>query len=369
MFANDHYAYREDPQSVDLSVSMTVDNEFDAMLSQLQRLLNVNEVAAYICKGRPSARSISRIGPVPGIGYRPPCVETIAAIDRESCAEDSRGIRVLRQPVPGHSPVVAIAVAMMPGISVVIVAGQQCGSASDFTLHDERTARRASEWIACYLRLWWQLRRIEERNDALREALDLLGIGVFITAGDGTLLDVNRVAQTMLSDRDGMVAVEGRLGAVSLGDAVRLQAAIAHARSEHGGRNKTGDQNAPLIHVGRKGRRPLLVAVMRGAACLGGTNSVVVHAVDPECDLDSAMAPVCDMFGLTGAEARLTKLLVAGLSLADAATTLRIQSPTARTYLKQAFAKTGTNRQSSLVQVLLTSVVRAGPGVALTALR
>ena len=184
----------------------------------------------------------------------------------------------------------------------------------------------------------------------------------------GALFEVNRAAQTMLDDRDGLVAIDGRLGAATLGDAARLQTAVSFAHVD-ACTNGRFNQNAPLMSIGRKGRRPLSVAVMRGAASLSGPNGVVVHAVDPECDLESSMSPTCAKFGMTRAETRLTQLLVTGVSLAEAAAMLRIQAPTARSYLKQAFAKTGTNRQSSLVQLLLSSVVHAGPGVALTALR
>ena len=369
MFTDDHHEWHNDKQSAAMPASITADNELQHMLFRLQNMLDASDIAAYLCNGRVSARSLSRIGPAAAGGHLQPCVETVAALDRNGCSTDDNGIRVLRQPVPGNTPAVAIAVEVMPGTSVIILAVRQRGTALDFTTQDEQAARRASEWVAGYLRLWWQLRRNQERSDALREALELLGIGVLIIGGGGDLLAVNRAAQTMLDDNDGLVANEGRLCAVSLVDAVRLQAAIAHARGNYCARDRDGNQNAPLMRIGRKGRRPLLVAVMRGAACLSGTHSVVVHAVDPESDLDDALAPVCEMFGLTGAEARLTRLLVSGMSLADAAARLRIQSPTARSYLKQAFVKTGTHRQSSLVQMLLTSVVRAGPGVALTALR
>ena len=369
MFTDDHYARQSERWSAAPTDPITADTELDLVLSRVQRMLKASDIAAYVCKGRMAARSLSQIGSTVANGDLQPCIATVAALDKNGCSADSNGTRVLRQPVPGDTPVVAIAFEIVPGTSVIIVAVRQRRAALDFTLQEERAARRASEWISGCFRLWWQLRREEERNDALRAALDLLGIGVLIIGGNNALIDVNRAAQSMLDESNGLIAQDGQLGATALRDAVRLQSAISHARGNSTAADSNGTHKAPIISIGRDGRRPLLVAVMRGATCMAGSNSVVVHAVDPEGDLDDAMAPVCEMFGMTGAEARLTKLLVAGMSLDDAAAALRIQSPTARSYLKQAFAKTGTHRQASLVRVLLTSVIRTGPGVALTALR
>jgi DNA-binding CsgD family transcriptional regulator len=61
------------------------------------------------------------------------------------------------------------------------------------------------------------------------------------------------------------------------------------------------------------------------------------------------------LYGLTPSEERLASLLGAGSSLADAAETLSIRLSTARGVLKSVFAKTGTRRQASLVNLILTA--------------
>jgi DNA-binding CsgD family transcriptional regulator len=61
------------------------------------------------------------------------------------------------------------------------------------------------------------------------------------------------------------------------------------------------------------------------------------------------------LYGLTPAEERLASLLGAGCSLADAAEKLSIRVSTARGVLKSVFAKTGTRRQASLVNLILTA--------------
>jgi pimeloyl-ACP methyl ester carboxylesterase/DNA-binding CsgD family transcriptional regulator len=56
--------------------------------------------------------------------------------------------------------------------------------------------------------------------------------------------------------------------------------------------------------------------------------------------------------GLTAAEARLAAKLVQGLQVADAAESLGISAHTARTQLKNIFAKTGARRQGELLRLL-----------------
>lgn len=62
------------------------------------------------------------------------------------------------------------------------------------------------------------------------------------------------------------------------------------------------------------------------------------------------------LYGLTKAEAELVGLLTQGDSLDEAAKRRGVTVNTARSQLKQAFAKTGTRRQGELIQFILTGV-------------
>jgi DNA-binding CsgD family transcriptional regulator len=56
-------------------------------------------------------------------------------------------------------------------------------------------------------------------------------------------------------------------------------------------------------------------------------------------------------FGLTPAETKVLASLFAGHSLAEAATTLGITRPTAKTHLEHIFLKTGITRQTELMRI------------------
>jgi DNA-binding CsgD family transcriptional regulator len=58
-------------------------------------------------------------------------------------------------------------------------------------------------------------------------------------------------------------------------------------------------------------------------------------------------------FGLTAAEMRVVLALVAGNDVATISDKLDISSETVRTHVKSTFAKTGTNRQSEIVSLML----------------
>jgi DNA-binding CsgD family transcriptional regulator len=61
-------------------------------------------------------------------------------------------------------------------------------------------------------------------------------------------------------------------------------------------------------------------------------------------------------FGLTAAESRLAVKLAEGRTIAEVAKVAGITMATARTHLRNIFAKTATSRQSELALLLLTSL-------------
>jgi DNA-binding CsgD family transcriptional regulator len=68
-----------------------------------------------------------------------------------------------------------------------------------------------------------------------------------------------------------------------------------------------------------------------------------------------------EVYGLTPGETRLTLLLLSDCSLEEAARLLHISRSTARSVLKRVFEKTGANRQSALVRLLLTGFGQVRP--------
>jgi DNA-binding CsgD family transcriptional regulator len=75
--------------------------------------------------------------------------------------------------------------------------------------------------------------------------------------------------------------------------------------------------------------------------------------------IDRHTAVLRDKFGLTPGESRLALRLVSGETLQTAASALDISYESARSVLKNIFAKTGTHRQAQLVVIILSATVFA----------
>ena len=81
----------------------------------------------------------------------------------------------------------------------------------------------------------------------------------------------------------------------------------------------------------------------------------VIFVADTEKRALPSEDSISRLFGLSRAEARLVRKLAEGLRLEEAAEKCGITPSTARTYLKQCFQKTGTDRQAELVRLILTT--------------
>lgn len=237
-----------------------------------------------------------------------------------------------------------------PGVRVLAVV---CRTEASINLLQEMVARRVQPVLARYVRLWWWHRTERRRADLLERALEFTDLGVVLLDGTGRIIHANAWAKALLERGEGLRTAQGRIEATFAEDGTRLHAALRGAFA--------GMSQMPLLSLRRTGKRALLVCVIgeprraldpRDAAAL-------LYVVDPDHDLRSLLSPACQLYRLTGAEARLVAHLVSGADLSAAAQQMNVGVSTARSYLKQVFAKTGTNRQADLVRVMIGSAARA----------
>jgi len=224
---------------------------------------------------------------------------------------------------------------------------------------DSHSLRRTCEWIDDWLRLWWRHERDVARADGLRAAFGQSELGVVVLDRRANIIDANPAAIRCLDEGSGLRRLGRTLTTSSLEESVQLQTAIYETIL-------TCDQDRPnaaptIINCRRDGRRSLAVAVTRAFRSASPRDerdpAAILFVTDPESDGVGMVEPACAMYGLTPTETRLSMHLVRGFSLNEAAAQMRIQSETARAYLKQIFQKTGVNRQANLMRLLLTSIV------------
>lgn len=223
------------------------------------------------------------------------------------------------------------------------------------------TAIRSLPMVQAFFRLWSTSARSLIANRGLTAALNSSDVATLLVDAAGRCVFANVAAERILASDNGLRRAGALLGGSRLADTMRLQAAIEHV-AHAGGAAATA---VPVVALHRKGdHRPLLVAVVATERPATDDDAVaaVVHVFDPDQNMELLLGPVCKLYGLSAGEARLAALLAGGMVLADAAKAMRVQEQTARSYLKQVFLKTDTNRQAELVWLMLKSAVRTAPG-------
>jgi DNA-binding CsgD family transcriptional regulator/PAS domain-containing protein len=231
------------------------------------------------------------------------------------------------------------------------------------TLHASRPIEDSQ--IALYRLITPHLQRAVELNIQLAnadlsraasaEVLDRLDQGILFVDDRARLIFANRAAEAILSAGDGLGQSDGFVQGRSLSDTAALHAAVADCV-----RSATRPQSGSYVSLSRAdGRAALSVRVSPTPgvfpAWLGARPAAILCVSDPERTVAPPMEELRNRFGLTRAQAALAIEILAGDGIQAAADRLSIGRATARTHLAQIFEKTGTQRQSELVRVLLSS--------------
>lgn len=203
----------------------------------------------------------------------------------------------------------------------------------------------------------------------LSEALDRLPTGVVLLDERGRVTVFNRAAAELLRHGDGLsVDREQQLCAARGSDTASLRRAIVGACAT-GAMERAGGggfhPGSALLLARPSGRRPLQVTVaplrLRVPILAGAPPRALVLIADP----DARAIPLEDvwrgLFGLTAAEARVAKLLAAGMRVAECVDALAVGEATIRTHLKRLMHKTASRTQADLMRALIAGPVLGAP--------
>jgi DNA-binding CsgD family transcriptional regulator len=183
---------------------------------------------------------------------------------------------------------------------------------------------------------------------SFQRSLDHVSSALVRVDKEGTVIWMNLSAQKELRDLRAVVVRAGRLRAVDRNADQRLQAAIRWAgyREDDGMWPRHGTL-AVVLDSGRGVPASVCWVTAR-------SGEVYVAINDPQMieeRLDAAIA----VYGITPAQVRLARLIIAGHDLVDAAERLGVRVTTARTHLQRMFEKTGVRSQPALVRALLSA--------------
>jgi DNA-binding CsgD family transcriptional regulator len=194
----------------------------------------------------------------------------------------------------------------------------------------------------------------KERSQA--EALDHIPAGLILVDGRQRVVFSNRSARETADAADGLRVVDGRLTCDRPAESKRLHDMVRQAASARAAGNPAG---GGVMRISRHSPAPPLSILVTSLAIasdflVGDPPVAAVFVFDHSAPGESAESVLTRLHGLTRAEARVVGRLLSGTSLDAAADQLSISIHTARTHLKSALAKTGTNRQTELLRRVLT---------------
>ena len=240
--------------------------------------------------------------------------------------------------------------------------------AADGPIEDEEGATKLLHLLLPHaytaLQLHSRLRAAEFPKLFSEAALDAMSIAAFLVNADGRVRHMNQLASAAVQNGDGLCMDGSILRAAGHAEDAQLRALIAGAAlaGRKGAHAASGGALSLSRHrlgqvAGERSPYPLHVAVLPvpGAdGTMAASPCALVFVSDPCAPSRSRAAFLRMLFRLTATESRLADLLLEGLEVRTIADRLGITLDTARFHLKRVLAKTGTNRQSELLRLMLS---------------
>jgi CRP-like cAMP-binding protein/DNA-binding CsgD family transcriptional regulator len=197
---------------------------------------------------------------------------------------------------------------------------------------------------------------LESERDTLREVLDRLPTGVVLVDQNKKIILANKSAQTIVDQSDGLLIKQNQVHATNLLDNRKLQELIGKASNLKCPLEESGG----AVMVSRKSTNrpmPILISPLRSKeySYENRRAAAVLFISDPDLAIPGPQEIFRKLYGFTPTEARLSSALLQGKNVMQVARELHIKVNTVRSHLKSIFLKTGANRQSELVRILITS--------------
>jgi DNA-binding CsgD family transcriptional regulator len=198
------------------------------------------------------------------------------------------------------------------------------------------------------------LRSFETSLAGLNEALDQSETAIFLLDGAGRLQKSNTVGHRLIAEGSVLYLRDGLLRPKLQEDSTEFDRLIGLTCATGAGRGLSSG-GVMLLH--RPLGRPLhckLTPFYSDKPFWEASPSAIVFVHDPDRPPASRGEVLLSLYGLTPSEAQLADLLLAGETVATAAEKRRTTEESARTQLKTILRKTGTNRQTELIRLMLS---------------
>lgn len=219
------------------------------------------------------------------------------------------------------------------------------GASTSFGANEEALLHEYLPHLGQAVTLTGEIEALGQWRRSAIEALDRVAFGLVLLDRQGNIVLVNRAADAALSGSALQLCANG-IEATGNAERQRLRSVL--------GRTSSGETCGARFGTGDSAVDVMVVPFFEPA---GGTMLLVSRAGQRQ---SLPTDPICEIHGLTGAEAALASALCSGMSLQEYAGARGISICTARSQLRQVLAKTGAARQSDLVRMVWTSAIAAG---------
>lgn len=229
-------------------------------------------------------------------------------------------------------------------------------SEGSFTPGELATWRRLVRHVQRALQIHRHVFAVKIEREGALTALAGLAIGVVITDSRARVLFSNGKAEEIIRAGDGLTARHGCLHATAVSCRARFAHVISEAsRSNSGNGHSVGELVALPLRSGDAALSALVVPLRTNLGFGLPAPAALILINDGRRRAAARAADLVPVYGLTRAEARLLRGLLDGAPLGEYAARAGISLNTAKTLLKQVFAKTGHNRQADLIRAVLSN--------------
>ncbi len=195
------------------------------------------------------------------------------------------------------------------------------------------------------------------RSEALEATLDALNSGVYLIDRSGRLIFMNRAAEHQVKTASAVRAERDRLSAVDPEAQLALGKAVAEAITEEA-EASSANVAVALPAANDVGLVATILPLMRGERRQVGENFAAAAAIfvqDPVVVPPFPGEAFAKLYGLSGSELRVLLAMMPGITVKKAADNLGISEATAKTHLQRIYAKTGTSKQTEIMQLFIGS--------------
>jgi DNA-binding CsgD family transcriptional regulator len=185
-----------------------------------------------------------------------------------------------------------------------------------------------------------------------QRSLDHVSAALVRVDENASVVWMNDAAKAALRAGRGLSVRGGRLRASNRDADARLQAAVRWASESEGGTWPRHGTLAVVLEARRGEPAQIAWVIARGGETFVGLASDAL--------VEERLGAAAAVYGISPAQMRLARLIVAGHDLVSAGRELGISFSTARTQLHRMFEKTGVRSQVALVRALLSTASPLG---------